>query len=101
VYNIDRKTKEKEVRKMTNIKCIDNFPTVERKVNAIREFAKAMGYTTNEYYYKVCYPTGIRQYSRLAKLNGTDAFCVELNGTSDGDGYPYCWQWSMVTGQEL
>ena len=82
---------------MTNIKCIDDFPKVEKKVNIIREFAKKMGYTTTEEYYTV----SSGGWSVEPKYHNTDAFYIELNGTSDSEGNPYSWAWSMVDGKEI
>ena len=53
---------------------------VKRKINAIKTFAKEMGYKTKENKYK--------DYE-----NNRPCYSIELIGTSDCDGNPYAWAW--------
>ena len=72
---------------------IKDYPEIYRKVKAIRNFAKEMGYTTDSYYYNTesLYNNDISR----------PAFYIELVETSDSDGYSYSWAWYMDTGEEL
>ena len=58
---------------------------MENKITIIKDFAKKMGYSTNEYDYKC--------YSYNPKDNGRPAHIIELNEVYDGEGNPYSWAW--------
>lgn len=65
---------------MKNMKC--RHTNVERKIAIIKDFAEKMGYT--------------------AEVDeDDDCRWVELIGTSDSEGYPYCWVWDVRTGREI
>jgi len=58
-----------------------------RRMGYIREFANKMGYTIHEGKYETDYPD--RTY-----------YFIELVGTCDNEGEPFCWMWDMNTWEE-
>lgn len=60
---------------------------IKDKLNAIREFAKQMGYKIEE-----------REYTHCD--NKRPLYSIELIGTWDSEGYPYSWVWYLDTGEE-
>ena len=62
---------------------------MEKELAIIRDFANKMGYEVNEYAYTT--------YSYNPKDTGRPAYIIELEGTSDSEGNPYCWAWFTDT----
>ena len=60
---------------------------MNERISYIKEFAKKMGYSINDYEYENC-------------INSRPSRSVELLGTSDVEGNPYGWAWYIDTYEE-
>ena len=77
-------------------KTIKDYPDIERQVKAIKEFARQMGYTTEEKYYDT------HQYYLYDKdFKSRPVYFICLCETGDCEGNPYSWSWLMDTGEMI
>lgn len=60
---------------------------MNKRIEIIKDFAKKMGYSINDYKYENC------DNNRLSR-------CVELIGTADIEANPYSWNWYLDTYEE-
>lgn len=58
---------------------------IQKKIEIIKDFAKKMGYTIDEY---------------KCEHEGRPCYSIELLETCDIEGNPYSWAWYLDTGKE-